>query len=173
MANNSFKAGVLMITLLLFTSLNTFSQNISKYYSSMMQPDGTLYFIFEHEGFNNKVADLKYDLTYLTSGDSITMNFSVLSKDVIEVDSIQLLNDSTSLKIPANRIFIQPAKNKWHSRYGTKFLFKDAVTFFSKENPKIILVTKNKSSELSINPGKWKKQSEIIQKIFDLINYNR
>jgi hypothetical protein len=158
----------------IFYSLNSFSQNISKYYNSVIQQNGTLYFILPQEGFNNNSADFIYDLTYLTSLDSVTLNFSIITEKVIEADSIRLISDSVSIPVHVTRLFVEPRKSKWHARYTSKILFSSLDSFYSGKTPPVISVFTGKEKiELNIQPGKWNKLSGITHRIFDLINYNK
>ncbi|MBK8586980.1 MAG: hypothetical protein IPN88_16825 [Bacteroidetes bacterium] len=173
MANN-FKQAIVryLVLLLVLFSFTGYSQKISKHYSSALQQNGTLYFIFEQNDFSCNSSDFKYDLTYLSSGDSITMNFSIFDQSNIEIDSIRLVKDTCNLSAKADRIFIEPKKNKWHGRFTTKFLFADLEKFYGEGIPEIILMQKRRNG-FTISKGAWKKQAELVNKIFMVIKYNK
>ena len=174
MVNNSFRAIVRYFALLLvFFSVNGYAQKISKHYTSSLQQNGTLYFIYEQNDFKSKSSDFKYDLTILSTGDSVTFNFSILEKDNVEIDSIQLVKESLQFTSATDRIFIEPKKNLWHGRFTTKFLFTDIQKFYSEGVPKIVLYAKKGNMEFTIKPSAWKDQYELMNRIFQVIRYNK
>lgn len=174
MVNNSKQAIVRVLALLLVLfSFSGYSQKISKHYSSAHQQNGTLYFIFEQNDFRNSNSDFKYDLTYLSTADSATLNFSIIDKANVEIDSISLVKDSFHISNKSERIFIEPKKSKWHGRFTTKFLFSDLEKFYGDDLPRIILYSKKGEMEFTISKGAWKNQSELVNKIFMVIKYNK
>jgi hypothetical protein len=174
MVNNARTARVCLTTLLLILSFNYLSaQKISKYYNSRHQENGTLYFILEQDGFKNSISSFFYDLTYLTSSDSVTFNFSVITKDDISIDSIKLFNNENNMTSVSTRLFVESKKEKWIYRYSSKFLFKDLEIFYNEGTPYINLFSKNNTIKLTIKQNKWDEQCAIIKKIFTLINHNR
>ncbi len=174
MVNNTKQAIVRVLALLLvLISFSGYSQKISKHYSSSLQQNGTLYFIFKLKEFRSNSSDFKYDLTYLSTGDSVTLNFSIFDESNVEIDSIRLVKNSFDKTAKSERIFIEPKKGSWHGRFTTKFLFTDLEKFYGDELPKIILYAKKGPMEFTINKGAWKDQSELVNKIFMVIKYNK
>lgn len=160
----------------LFLSSIIYGQNISKHYTSSTQDGGKLYFILPQSGFkNNKLkSELIYDLTYLSSSDSIVLNFSYFDKSEINIDSIALFYDNHETTSQVKTLFVEANKRKWHYRYSTKLNFDDIDSFFNQNSePKIVLWTQNKPLELYVKPRIWKKQSSIIKKILTMIKYNQ
>ena len=154
MVNNSKQAIVRVLALLLVLfSFSGYSQKISKHYSSAHQQNGTLYFIFEQNDFRNSNSDFKYDLTYLSTGDSAFLNYSIIDKANVEIDSISLVKDSFHISNKSERIFIEK--------------------FYGEGLPKIILYSKKGEMVFTINKGAWKNQSELVNKIFMVIKYNK
>lgn len=172
---NNFKRAIVRysVLLLVFFSFNSYAQKLSKHYISSLQQNGTLYFIYEQNDFKSKSSDFKYDLTILSTGDSVTMNFSILEKDNVEIDSIQLVKESLQLTSGTERIFIEPKKNLWHGRFTTKFLFTDIQKFYSEGVPKIILYAKKGNMEFTIKKSAWEDQYELMNRIFQVIKYNK
>ncbi|HLS30904.1 MAG TPA: hypothetical protein VK021_08615 [Flavobacteriaceae bacterium] len=181
MVNNSSKRTHLLRPLLfLLISIaflnNAFSQNISKYYTSSTQANGTLYFIEPKEEFQNKQAKqgLVYDLTYLTSKDSISLKFTFTDKESRAIDSIRLQNDQNSITGSTKKLFIDLKRKTWQHRYAADFDFDNLAEFYQQaENPKIIVYYSGKSTTLSIKTRKWKKEAQVLSKIFNLIEQNK
>lgn len=173
MVSNFQRARVWLSILLLFLSWTYLSaQEISKHYTARHQENGILYFFHKQDGFKNSASWLVYDMTYLTNSDSITLNFTVNTKDDLKIDSIVLINDER-ITSNATKLFVESKRDKWIYRYSAKFLFKDLEKFFVAGTPTILIHSNNKPVQLSINKGKWKEQFSIMKKIFNLINHNR
>ncbi|MGB9772388.1 MAG: hypothetical protein ACPLX7_10510 [Candidatus Kapaibacteriota bacterium] len=163
------------VSLLLLTGTIN-GQNISKYYTSSLQGNGTLYFIFPQSGFNNNKINSKltYDITYLTTNDTATLNFSYYDKLDRTIDSVVFICGNQRFSSIAKKIFIETKKTKWHYRYSTNLLFTELNVFFnSADNPKIILYTQQGTVELNIKAKTWKKYSSVTKKILTLIKYNQ
>jgi len=180
MANNQVKMAcfarhLFFVPLLLLTcTIN--GQNISKYYTSSLQENGTLYFIIPQSGFNNNKINgkLTYDITYLTTNDTATLNFSYFDMANRDIDSVVFIGVNKKCSSSVKKIFIETKKQKWHYRYSSKILFTDLINFFNQsDNPKIILYTKQGAVELNIKARTWKKQSSVTTKILTLIKYNK
>ena len=167
----------ILITLsFIIISTNSFSQNISKHYTSLLQSNGMLYYIFPQNGFKNKDinSEFIYDITYLTEKDTVTINFSYFDKLNKDIDSIAFTANNRKFISFTKKIFIETKRSKWHYRYSANFLFNDFKVFFSQTNsPSIIIYSKQGLIELKIKPKTWLKQSAIIKKIFTLISYNK
>ena len=180
MVNNPIKLACIarqlsFASLLLLTS-NINGQNIAKYYTSSLQGNGTLYFIFPQSGFNNNKINSKltYDITYLTTNESAILNFSYYDKLDRTIDSVAFISGNQRFSSSAKKIFIETKKTKWHYRYSTNFLFTELNGFFNQaDNAKIILYTQQGPVELNIKTKTWKKQSSVTNKILTLIKYNQ
>jgi len=157
-------------------TLNVSGQNISNKYSSSYQNNGMLYFIFPQNGFkNNKLGSkLNYDITYLTTKDTATLNFSYYEKSNRKIDSIGFFNERTKINSRIKKIYIETKKQKWHYRYSTQISFIDLNKFFTTtDNAKIIVYTKQENIILSIKSSSWNKQASTIKKILTLISSNK
>jgi|SRR5690625_988806 len=149
------------------------AQNINKHFISAQQEEGNLYFVFAQKGFKKKKLNLTYDLTYLSSKDSITFNFSVKHHSVLKIDSIGLENEDLLLKEASKKLFIETKRRNWQHRYTSAFSFSDLEKFYEGSFPQMILYTSGEEIKLDISKSKWKKQSSIIRKILQLIELNK
>lgn len=181
MVNNHLKRTYLVRPFLFFLFLivaagTTNAQKLSKYYTSSMQENGVLYFIEPKQEFRNSKENSKftYDLTYLTSNDTIFLNFSHLDNTIRVIDSISIIQGNKRISSDAKKIFIETHKKYWKHRYSSKFLFNDINLLFQQEkSPTVVVYYENNATQLEIRKSKWKKQSAIISKILMLIKANK
>lgn len=167
---------LLIAPIFLILTYNVNGQNISKHYTSSLQSNGMLYFILPQSGFkNNKInSTFIYDITYLTTNDSLTLNFSYYDKSNRDIDSIMFMCDTSQITCSTEKIFVETKKQKWHYRYSTQILFTDLNNFYSQTaNPKIILYSEQEIVELHIKAKHWEKQSSVARKILTLIKHNK
>lgn len=162
------------IILLLLNFYIVSAQDLSKYYTSIMQNDYVLYYIAPQKGFYNDKNIFTYDITYLSKSDSITLNFSFFNKYLLILDSISLCINDECVTSKLQKIFIEQNKNKWQCRYSSKFSFNFIYSFFTENNnkPKIILHSSSAPILLNINKNKWKKLSNLNNKIFSVMKAN-
>jgi hypothetical protein len=177
MVNNQIYIWVrLIVPIYLTFTLNVNGQNISKNYSSSIQNNGMLYFVFPQKGFeNNKYrGKLTYDITYLTSKDTATLNFSYFEKSKRDIDSISFSNEAIKFSGSVKKIFIETNKLNWHYRYSTKVSFTDLNSFFiPNSNPKITIYSKQGDILLSTKQSDWIKKASKTKKILTLISLNK
>lgn len=159
----------------LVVSISCSAQKISNRFSSILQDNGTFYFIYKQGTFyGKKKTSLHFDISYLSSRDSATFNFSYFDKEITSIDSLILIAATKRVAVPAKKLFVEPYGKKLQHRFTTSALFNDLVPFFSENsNPLIILHTKNGYKSLKISSGRWKKISSRTKKIMDLIIYNK
>lgn len=181
MANNQIKRGKAIPPLLLLVLMNTlcsnsFAQNISKYYRVSMQENGRLFFVEPEQKFKNKNTHCKlsYDLTYLTSKDTVLLNFTYTDNTIRLIDSIRFVYGENRISSITKKLFIENDKKLWKHRYSAKFSFDEIYLIYHQEkSPKILLYFGNKSTQLGIKNRKWKKKSKILSKIMTLIKVNK
>jgi hypothetical protein len=174
--NQSYKWVRLIAPIYLILTISVSGQNISNKYSSSYQNNGMLYFIFPQNGFNNNKlgSKLDYDITYLTTKDTATLNFSYFEESNRKIDSFGFFNDVNNITSRVKKIYIETKKQKWHYRYSTQISFIDLNKFFTPtDNAKIILYTKEENITLSIKPSNWNKLASLTKKILTLISSNK
>ncbi len=184
MVNNQSKEGAYLfrsfLAFLFFSSfsLMTNAQNISKYYELSIQENGALYFIQPKYEFKakRKRCKLSCDLTFLTSNDSVSLNFSFFDTNIITIDSISFVQENNKqIASKTRKIYVEPVKKLWLHRYSARFLFDDIKSMFNQEKKITVLIYHDQSSSIQLytKKGKWEKQSTIMSKIFALINANK
>jgi hypothetical protein len=155
----------------------SFGQKISKYYVSYPKESSILYFIKAPGSWKNKNvhSSLNYDITYETTKDSLTFNFSYFDKNSLEPDSMVIKNENHIISNNVEKIFVDIKKKNFHYRYTSRFSFKDFKIFFDQgsNHVEMELITQDqKHIVLTISLGKWSKQRDIIHKILALISMN-
>ena len=153
------------------------AQKLKKYYTSSIESKGAIYYIFPLKGFKNTTSNSSfvYDITYLASNDSATVNFSYFDKNALVLDSMCFTHkDQTCSMQPIKKIFIESKKSKWHYRYTTKIAFADLKIFFGvPSNPQISLHSNKGRLQLNEKSRTWKKQAAVITRILELISLNQ
>lgn len=182
MVNNQKKRSYYLRPFLIFTFFITVcnsinAQKITKYYTSSMQENGMLYYIEPKQEFKNKKEHCKfsYDLTFLSTKDTVSLNFTYSDNIIREIDSISFIQaKSKRLSSNAAKIFIETNKSQWNHRYSSKFSLNDLdLIFKQKEKVSILIFYKGNSVMLEIKKREWKKKSYIISKIIALIKANK
>lgn len=166
----------LVLCLFSFFLLNSIlqAQSLKRHVVTKIQEEGTLYFINPLIDFKGDKSVMSYDITYLTGHDSATFNFTYFTKNLHQIDSILLAGDNASYKIPVTKLFVDNRKNKWEHRYSARLPMENLQEFFTNEKQGSVFLLNAKSDEkqYSQSKGKWKRQKELLTKIFDLIQAN-
>lgn len=171
-----FSRPFILLILLTVICSTANAQKISKYFTSSMQDNGVLYFIEPKQEFksDNENCKLFYDLTYLTTNDTVTFNFTYSDENLREIDRIDLISDDKKISSSTNKIFIESKKDVWNHRYSAKFLFEDLDSVFQQDSRSSILINYNGQSVLlETQQKRWEKQSEILSKILLMIKANK
>jgi hypothetical protein len=167
---------ILLFSFLLKINFDCSGQNISKYYKSSYQSNGTLYFIKPQYGFTNNKKKIKfvYDITYESKSDTATFNFSYYIKSNFTTEHISFIFNNQKYSSDVKKLFVEQKKGRWFYRYSSKILYNDLNFIFNQTSkPEIILSSKQESINLNIKKKTWKKLSSITKKIFTLINLNK
>ncbi|PWJ40966.1 hypothetical protein [Sediminitomix flava] len=180
MVNKKYTAGIyksISLFFFLLLSVSVQAQDISKYFTSHYQEGGSLYFIFPQDGFVNESNKnpFTYDITYLVSKDTVTLNFSYLDASQIEIEKLSLKTEEGSKSFKTKKIFVESEDEKWHHRYTALIPYADIKALFKQHElqPKLALVCESEHIDLCIKASKWEKQSSIISKIFMEIDANQ
>lgn len=162
------------IFLFLIISLESVGQKISKYYTTKSQSNGILYFIepdhkFENEAYN---ASLTWDLTHLSTGDSIRMNFFFRGEEIMNLDCMILVPSETIECPDMEKLFVEDQKRKWIHRYSAVFAVDELKRFYRLDEPQVMLYAGHLEIPFTIKENKWDKASEIMNRIFAMIDAN-
>lgn len=163
------------ITLLVFFLISTLCNVVAQPNSSrcvtFLGADGQGTFFKPHKvPSDNKDVRFEYDMTYIEKQDSITLNFSFITKDMKEVESMHVQGDDKILKpIFSKRLFIELQGKNYITRIHTIFNFKELRDLLSNSNSvSFIIVTKDKTYTNTYKKSDWKKERIVFNKIFYL-----
>ncbi|MDD4823064.1 MAG: hypothetical protein PHI48_10980 [Bacteroidales bacterium] len=165
---------IILFIFLLFPSF-LFAQNINNKYKMRQTDEGTLFFILPYKipSCAPKQKELKVDVTYLSSRDSITINATLISKDEITLDSICFLySDHKTINKP-QLLFIQRKSNNWIYRFGFKLPYIDIKRAYENESSfKLTIYSKQNQFCYQFGDSKWEKSKKWMNQILHLIDLN-
>lgn len=149
-----------------------YSQDLSKYYISYTQEEGDLYFIYPFTEYKNiqDGSTLSFDITYLESQDSATLNFTYLTDKTFKADSLCLLLTAQNYCYTAEKIYQDFKKKKWENRFGLKLPIGDLIQFSKSESPPSLRIISIQSRmDYSVKQKKWDEYQSAIDKILYII----
>ncbi|NDW18886.1 hypothetical protein D0T53_08165 [Dysgonomonas sp. 216] len=169
---------VLYSIILLCATINISAQDISKKYLSRIHNDGYLYFIYPMEGFSTNDTkakkDMVFDITYLTTRDSVTYNFTYYTKEASPTDSVFiLLPDNERSYVESTMFYVEPKRKNWEQRASLSIPAEFLNKMYENDLPyKVLVHSKGNSYLYTMKEKDWKKQSAIVRKILESIKYS-
>lgn len=150
------------------------AQSLSKYYTFSSQKSGILFFIKPKKLKNTQGEQLFiYDITSLSTSDSITLNFSYFTQELNLINRITFAQAAYRLPLQAHKIFIAPKKKNYLHRYGVRLLRKDFETLLRADDAFFIRFdTKKGSRDFYPDKKRWQKQRRILRKVLDIVRIN-
>ena len=165
------------IIFFLFLSLQTFAQSIENRYRSHLDTNGTTFFFCPKQlGNNVNINKFIYDMTYHTSNDSVILNFTLIANRPVKVTKMVLAcGDKNYVGESVGTMYADICGDKYEIRTTSKFSLKDIGDVFSQSDPLTFRLSLdgggNASAAYSLS--KWNKDSKLITRIFELINFQR
>lgn len=150
-------------------------QDIRGYYVSKTDGESTIYHLFPCTLFENRTTgDLTFDITYRTqSGGIATLNFTYEMKQIIPADSIRFVSGQTIMCGEVKKIYIEPDKKHWKSRYSFQADIRSLHTFFNATAvPEAILYSRGTAYVYKVKPAAWNSFAPAADKIFGMIRIN-
>ncbi len=168
---------IILLLIAFFPSSFTGSaQKLSNYYTAAIMDSGMLYFFFPLDDFQEDVSrsPLIFDISYLSSRDSATVNFSYFLSSADPAVSLVLRTGEGETVCKATKLFIDLENHqKWHHRFSTTVLLSDLAYFFrSVLPPEILIKTKDSHYTYTIKKCRWKKHGSIVSVIIEMIQTN-
>ncbi|MCC8155349.1 MAG: hypothetical protein LIP01_14910 [Tannerellaceae bacterium] len=169
----------LLYLLFLLISIGGYAQKIHRNYSFYPQESGNVYFIHPQKGYispdKNAVKGLEYDITYISGKDSATINFTYFTNQVLQARTIRLQKQTGDVlyEAPLVSLFVQPRKNYWQQRMQFLIPYALLSELYKQSEPFLITLSGGREIRYEIKPGSWKKQAELINKVFEVVEYNR
>jgi hypothetical protein len=151
------------------------AQKIEKYYTHLTQEGGDLYFLYPNTDFRNSDdhSEFAFDVTYRPGTDSTFFNFTYLTPQPAQADSIMLSAGDNRAPGHAKKLYVDFKKKSWVQRYSAQIDYQElAAVLASPEPPTINVFTAGKSLTFVVKRGKWKKYHAALEKVFYIISEN-
>ena len=174
--NRGLYLAIISFLVIFTTSFTVSGQKISKYYTAALIDSGTLYFIFPLDDFLDDVSKnrLIFDISYLSSRDSATVNFSYFLSSAHPAKALTFKAGDRVTECTPMKLFMDVENHqKWHHRFTTTIHLSDLEQFFqSVMPPEIIIATDDSLYTYRIKKHHWKKQGSIVMSILQMIGAN-
>lgn len=154
------------------------AQNIKNKYSFRTSENYNVLFVHPQKDFECRElpGGLEYDLTYVSTVDSITFNYIYITNRPLLTDSIAFTNGKDRFVCDsAELLFIEPyKKDNWKNRFSTKLSKAEFTALYQSNLPlSIVIYNKGKGYPFMIKQNKWNNQAAVVNKIFQIVEYNR
>ncbi len=150
-------------------------QKLEKYYTHITQEGGDLYFLYPNTDFKNSDdgSEFAFDITYRPGTDSIVFNFTYLTRESAQADSILLTSGGNRATAQAKKLYIDFKKKRWVQRYSAEIDYNELRAVFQSASPPTITVfSAGKPLKFIMKQSKWKKYHAALDKIFYIISEN-
>lgn len=169
--------GFLLALLLPFLSLQ--AENYQKYIVSRPALGGMLYFMTPSKvdllpGQSHQRGALIFDVTYLSSRDSLTFNCSLSLGQPSSVDSLTLLTGAGMRQsFPAERLYLEPRGSRWELRLSIKLPYTFWHAALQEVSPLQLFFTQGGTPMVGyrFSPKVWKRQQGIYQLLHQMKTY--
>lgn len=123
---------------------------------------------------NREAGNLTFDITYRSHSDgAATLNFSYEMKQVIPADSIRFVSGQIVMQGAVRKIYIEPEKTQWKSRYTFAVDIRSFYSFFDvSATPEAILYSRGNAYVYKVKPAAWRSFAPVGSKIFSMIRTN-
>lgn len=169
---------LLVCVTMLFLQTLVHSQSINKRYNSHIGKDGYVFFFNPTKvptDKNNDVREFFYDMTYNITSDSLTLNFTIVSKSKIDEPIVSFCSGITHVAFNAVKmLYVEKHKKNYISRFTSKVSFTDIVPVFHSPLPLVIKIDFDENN-LTARYGKkkWEKETRVMNEIFELIEIQK
>ncbi len=166
----------LFILLAAFAPLQ--AENYLKYIVSRPAEKGMLYFVLPskaecREEGAHKGNKLTFDVTYISPGDSLRLNASLLLPQIQKVDSLTFQDaQGKNQTFPTERLYLEPRKSKWELRLSIQVPYALWQTLLSAQTPLTFRFSHKGQPVVSysFSDKAWRRQQGIYQLIEQMKN---
>ena len=142
---------------------------------TFLSQNGTVYFIEDKKlnALDGSISKFMYDVTYPEIKDSVTINFTILSKSPSDVTALTFRNKDAEVRATDVELLYHETKGKKYTiRTTSKMAFADFKGLMTSDHPLLIEIRQGDSvvSTATYNDSQWKKEKLILQSIFYTIN---
>jgi len=138
--------------------------------------EGQIYFIspYEVSSQTKKIKPMSADVTYLTTGDSVTLNVSVWAPQELQADSLVLRSGNHVYCRNFRTFFVESDGKQWLHRYSMQFPLASWSAIYSASSPFTLCVY---AGEQTITYGYsdkgWPKEQDWMNQILHIIASNK
>ena len=165
-----------MVLLAIASVSGCMGKSVGDRYASRMTRDGTIFFILpERLKATDGVDRFEYDMTCLTWNDTVTVNFSVRSKNMEVPEHVALQSgDKRFDAVGIAKLYTDIVKNGYEIRMSCRFLWDDIQRAFTAVQPPVFLFDQSGvERSATYTPRQWKGERRILSEILELYNYSR
>ena len=154
------------------------AENYLKYIVSRPAERGMLYFVLPskaecREEGAHKGSKLTFDVTYISPGDSLRLNASLLLPQIQKVDSLTFRDaQGKNQTFPTERLYLEPRKSKWELRLSIQVPYALWQTLLSAQTPLTFRFSHKGQPVVnySFSDKAWRRQQGIYQLIEQMKN---
>lgn len=165
----------IVLLLFAFVSITSFAKSdLSDKYVMRLRANDLLYFILPNEIESvDKNKSLKFDITYATSEQDVTINMSIFTKQELIIDSIGLASNKNLLIKDFKIFYIEKEGNWWCHRISCRVPFDYLKQMYLSTNSyKIEIYDKQKVLTYTFSGKTWKNEQLWMNKLLALITQN-
>lgn len=166
---------LLPLFLILLHSVTLCAEKLEDRYVTRLLPDGLLFFIVPYELPNlQKEYAAELDVTYIIQQDSITLNMSVLTANIIQTDSIQFVGKSKKTITDFETFFIDKSGKKFIHRYSCRLPYSYFEELYYADIPFQMNIYADKGQvHYGYSAKSWQKERTWMQQIMLIIKRNQ
>lgn len=162
--------------LVLWVSLAAFAVKLEDRYVMKTIEDGQIYYIapYQISSKTKNIKPLMADVTYVTTNDSVTMNFSVWTPQELLADSIMLRSGKQVYCRDFETFFVERDAKLWIHRYSMRFPLESLNAIYAASTPFVLSVyAKGQTVEYSYTANMWPKEQDWMNQILHIIATNK
>lgn len=164
---------IITFVLLCVMCLQVEAQSINKRYRSHIGNGGTTYFFVPKKlSKKNGVDKFIYDMTHLSTTDSVTLNFTIVVENSVKVESLILANGESEIKSSClSLLYRDVLDDGYEIRTTSRFSLNQLLSAFSNDSPLIfkVMLSNGDAVSAAYTKSRWKKEKQTITKIFNSI----
>jgi len=119
------------------------------------------------------LKEFAYDLTYIEGGDSVTVNFTVVSPNANDVSALTIGNGKVSIQAEQiELLYHEMNKKNFKIRTTSKVLYSELKEMLQANQPICFTATHTdgETQSAKYSASQWKKENEVFKGVFYLIN---
>ncbi len=167
---------LLILISALLISINAYADRISDSYVSSQGEYGWVYHIFSRQMpslDNSGVKDLKYDYTYVEHTDSVSFLSTICVKCLNTPSEISIFYCGDTYLATPNLVYVQSSGKNTEFRIRITLpynIWKDIYSCATPFSVSYNFHRDNKMFKFGIKPKKWKRETELMLSIANIIN---